>query len=227
MSTGQAHADAPIRSLSGVQILGSGRYVPERVVTNQDLQESLGFDPTGSSTAPASTSAGSPSPTRRPATSASPPPQRCLADADCDPAEVDLLVVGTMTPDMAFPSTGCLVQDRMKLRCPAFDLQAACAGFIYAMMTAAQFVAAGTSQRALAIGGDCNSRVINPGDQKSYPLFGDGAGAVLLGPGEPGAGVPRLPARLRRLGRRPAQPAGLRQPPARLRPRRSARACTT
>ena len=100
------------------------------------------------------------------------------------PRRVDLLVVGTMTPDMDFPSTACLVQDRLKLRCPAFDLQAACAGFVYAMMTAAQFVASGTSRRALVIGGDCNSRVINPEDQKSFPLFGDGAGAVLLGPGE-------------------------------------------
>src|SRR6185369_9408533 len=90
---------------------------------------------------------------------------------------------------MSFPSTACLVQDRLKLNCPAFDLQAACAGFMFALITAAQFVAAGTSRRALVIGGDCNSRVINPADQKSYPLFGDGAGAVLLGPGEPEQGL--------------------------------------
>ena len=90
---------------------------------------------------------------------------------------------------MCFPSTACLVQDRLELNCPAFDLQAACAGFVYALVTAAQFVAAGTSQRALVIGGDCNSRVINPGDQKSFPLFGDGAGAVLLGPGTPEQGM--------------------------------------
>ena len=83
---------------------------------------------------------------------------------------------------MCFPSTANLVQDRLKLNCPAFDVQAACAGFVFALVTAAQFVAAGTSKRALVIGGDCNSRVINPGDQKSFPLFGDGAGAVLLGP---------------------------------------------
>src|ERR1700712_3655764 len=90
---------------------------------------------------------------------------------------------------MCFPSTACLVQDRLKLNCPAFDLQAACAGFAYALVTAAQFVAAGTSKRALVIGGDCNSRVINPGDQKSFPLFGDGAGAVLLAPGSKEQGL--------------------------------------
>src|SRR5262249_18203170 len=107
----------------------------------------------------------------------------CLKAADCDPSDVALLVVGTFTPDMCFPSTANLVQDRLKLNCPAFDIQAACAGFTYALITAAQFVAAGTSQRALVIGGDCNSRVINPGDQKSFPRFGDGAGAALRAPG--------------------------------------------
>ena len=97
--------------------------------------------------------------------------------------------MATFTPDMAFPSTGNLIQDRLKLACPAFDVQAACAGFVFALVIAAQFVATGNSQCALVIGGDCNSRVINPGDQKSFPLFGDGAGAVLLGPGEKDQGL--------------------------------------
>lgn len=188
MTTGHP-VEPPIRALTGVQILGTGRYLPERVVTNRDLQESLGFDPewivnrTGIHErrfAP-----------EHQATSdlCAIAAERCLAASGCPAREVDLVVVGTMTPDMAFPSTACLVQDRLKLSCPAFDLQAACAGFMYALVTAAQFVAAGTSRRALVIGGDCNSRVINPGDQKSYPLFGDGAGAVLLGPGSPEQGL--------------------------------------
>ncbi len=86
-------------------------------------------------------------------------------------------------PTWHFPSTANLIQDRLKLTCPAFDVQAACAGFVFALVIAAQFVATGNSRCALVIGGDCNSRVINPSDQKSYPLFGDGAGAVLLAPG--------------------------------------------
>ncbi|WP_152050135.1 beta-ketoacyl-ACP synthase III [Tautonia marina] len=188
MSTGQSQTDAPIRSLRGVKILGSGRYVPERVVTNHDLCEMLGFDPEWIVNRTGIHERRFAPPHQATSDLGTAAAERCLADAGCDPGEVDLLVVGTMTPDMAFPSTGCLIQDRMKLRCPAFDLQAACAGFMYAMLTAAQFVAAGTSKRALAIGADCNSRVINPGDQKSYPLFGDGAGAVLLGPGEPEQG---------------------------------------
>jgi 3-oxoacyl-[acyl-carrier-protein] synthase-3 len=190
MSNGQiTHIDPPIRTLTGVQILGTGSYVPEPVVTNQDLLRSHGFDPewiinrTGIRErrfAPA-----------HQATSdlCAHAATRCLKAAGCDPSEVDLLIIGTMTPDMCFPSTACLVQDRLGLSCPAFDLQAACAGFVYALITAAQFVAAGTSTRALVIGGDCNSRVINPGDQKSYPLFGDGAGAVLLAPGSKDQGM--------------------------------------
>jgi 3-oxoacyl-[acyl-carrier-protein] synthase-3 len=190
MSNGQITlSDPPIRTLMGVQILGTGSYLPEPVVTNQDLRETLGFDPdwvinrTGIRErrfAPA-----------HQATSdlCAYAAARCMKAAECDPSEIDLVVVGTMTPDMCFPSTACLVQDRLKLSCPAFDLQAACAGFVYAMITAAQFVAAGTSTRALVIGGDCNSRVINPGDQKSYPLFGDGAGAVILGPGSKEQGM--------------------------------------
>ncbi len=189
MSTVAQHDEARTRTLMGVQILGSGRYLPETVVTNHDLLESHGFDPewivnrTGIHErrfAPA-----------HQATSdlCAIAATRCLKAAGCDPAEVDLLVVGTFTPDMCFPSTACLVQDRLALNCPAFDLQAACAGFVYALATAAQFVAAGTSRRALVVGGDCNSRVINPNDQKSFPLFGDGAGAVLLAPGSPEQGM--------------------------------------
>src|SRR6476660_7663 len=189
MSNGQTPADARTCSLMGVQILGTGSYLPDNVVTNHDLHGSLGFDPdwtinrTGihvrhfalahQATSDLCTHAAT----------------RCLKSAQCDPAEFDLLGLGTMTPDMAFPSTACLVQDRIHLSCPAFDLSAACAGFMYALVTAAQFVAAGTSRRALVIGGDCNSRVINPGDQKSFPLFGDGAGAVLLAPGRPDQGL--------------------------------------
>jgi 3-oxoacyl-[acyl-carrier-protein] synthase-3 len=102
---------------------------------------------------------------------------------------VDLLVVATFTPDMAFPSVGNLIQDQLGLNCPAFDLQAACAGFAFALVTAAQYVATGNSTRALVVGADCNSRVINPGDEKSFPLFGDGAGAVLLAPGSAEQGM--------------------------------------
>jgi 3-oxoacyl-[acyl-carrier-protein] synthase-3 len=189
MSNGPPYVDPPTRSLMGVQILGTGRYVPDRVVTNEDLRTSHGFDPDWIVNRTGIQQRRFALPHQATSDLCIPAAQGCLRAAECDPSEVDLLVIGTMTPDMAFPSTACLVQDRLRLNCPAFDLQAACAGFMYALVTAAQFVAAGTSRRALVIGGDCNSRVINPADQKSFPLFGDGAGAVLLAPGGPEQGM--------------------------------------
>ena len=105
---------------------------------------------------------------------------RCIQKAGIDPADIDMLVLATFTPDMAFPSSACLLQNRLGLHCGAFDVQAACAGFMYALAIGAQFVKSGNSQLCLVVGGDTNSRVINPADMKTYPLFGDGAGAVLL-----------------------------------------------
>src|SRR5205085_7772102 len=100
-----------------------------------------------------------------------------------------LLVLATFTPDMSFPSTACLVQDRLKLTCAAIEIEAACAGFLYALITGAAYIVSGASDTALIIGGDCNSRVLNPNDIKTYPLFGDGAGAVLLTRGRPDQGL--------------------------------------
>jgi 3-oxoacyl-[acyl-carrier-protein] synthase-3 len=172
-----------------VQILGTGSYLPERVVTNEDLRDQYGFDPEWIVNRTGIHERRFAAPHQATSDLCVHAAVRCLKAAECDPSEVDLVVVGTMTPDMSFPSTACLVQDRLKLNCPAFDLQAACAGFSYALITASQFVAAGTSKRALVIGGDCNSRVINPRDPKSFPLFGDGAGAALVGPGSPEQGM--------------------------------------
>jgi 3-oxoacyl-[acyl-carrier-protein] synthase-3 len=173
----------------GVRILGTGSYTPERVVTNEDLRELYGFDPEWIVARTGIHERRFAAPHQATSDLCIQAAQRCLRAADCPPGDVDLVVVATMTPDMAFPSTGCIVQDRMKLNAPAFDLQAACAGFSYALIVGSQFVAAGTCKRVLVVGGDCNSRVTNPGDPKSFPLFGDGAGAVLLGPGEPDQGM--------------------------------------
>jgi len=189
MSNGQVHIAPRTRTLTGVQVLGSGSYVPDNVVSNLDLQDSLGFDPEWIVNRTGIHERRFALPHQATSDLCTQAAIRCLNAADCDPADVDLLVLATFTPDMAFPSTANLVQDRLKLNCPAFDIQAACAGFVFALVVGSQFVATGNSQRALIIGGDCNSRVINPGDEKSYPLFGDGAGAVLLGPGSAQQGL--------------------------------------
>src|SRR5262249_28323888 len=115
--------------------------------------------------------------------------RRCLERAGGRSADIDLVILATFTPGMSFPSTWCLVQDRLQLNCPAIELEAACAGFMYALITGAAYVVSGASDLALIIGGDCNSRILNPTDLKTYPLFGDGAGAVLLTRGRPDQGL--------------------------------------
>jgi 3-oxoacyl-[acyl-carrier-protein] synthase-3 len=173
----------------GLQILGTGSYVPDAVITNDHLHNRFGCDAewivkqTGiherrhaldhQATSDLCMEAG----------------RRCLEKADVPAGKVDLLLVATVTPDMSFPSVACLVQEQLKLTCAAVDLQAACAGFVYALVTGAAYVTAGASDCCLVIGGDCMSRVINPQDVKTYPLLGDGAGAVVIARGRPDQGI--------------------------------------
>ncbi|QDT42038.1 3-oxoacyl-[acyl-carrier-protein] synthase 3 [Gimesia alba] len=176
-------------SLLGVQIVSSGSYVPDNVVTNQDLQERFGFDPEW-----IEQRTGILERRHAPADMATSDlcyeaAQKAIRAARVNPEDIDLLIVGTFTPDFQCPSVACLVQDRLGLDAPAIDLQAACAGFMYALVTAAQYVATGNSKLALVIGGDCNSRIVNPEDRRVAPLFGDGAGAVLLAKGDPHQGL--------------------------------------
>src|SRR5262249_14761115 len=149
------------------QVLATGSYVPEIVVTNDDLHARLGFDPgwivqrTGIRE-------------RRHA-----PPEmatsdlsvlaarQCIERAGVNPSHIDLVLVGTLRPDMPFPSTAALVQDRLGLRAAAVDLQAACAGFMYTLVLGAGAVISGASKLALVIGADCNSRILNPKDQRT------------------------------------------------------------
>ena len=176
-------------SLLGVQIVATGSYVPDRVVTNTELEQEYGFDPgwieqrTGIR---ARRHVGEGQSTSHLCVEAA---RRAIRSARIDPQEIDLVIVGTFTPDFNCPSTACLVQDELGLDAPAVDMQAACSGFMYALVTAAQYVATGNSKMALVIGGDTNSRIVNPKDQRIGPLFGDGAGAVLLTRGEPHQGL--------------------------------------
>jgi 3-oxoacyl-[acyl-carrier-protein] synthase-3 len=170
---------SPIRRLTGVQIIGTGSYVPEKVVTNEDLAR-LGCDAdwiiqrTGIRErrhAPPEVS------TSDMAVIAA---EQCIEAAQVDRGRIDLLVLGTLSPDYLLPATASAVQNRLGLNCAAMDVSAACAGFLYAMVTGMQYVATGCSEVALVIGADTNSRVMNPEDKKTYPLFGDGAGAVVI-----------------------------------------------
>jgi 3-oxoacyl-[acyl-carrier-protein] synthase-3 len=166
----------------GIQIVGVGSCVPENRVKNEDLA-SLGCDadwimqrtgilerrhaPADQATSDLAVEAA----------------RRCIERSGVDPADIDLVLLGTYTPDLLLPATASLVQDQLGLSALAFDIQAACSSFVFALLTGAQFIASGSSQLALVIGADCNSRVVNPDDVRTYPLFGDGAGAVLVSAG--------------------------------------------
>ena len=171
-------------SLMGVQVVGSGSYVPEHVVTNLDMQRQCpDCDPEWIEQRTGILERRFVSPGEATSDLCVQAAQRALANAGVFTRDVDLLIVGTFTPDFQCPSTACLVQDRMGMDVPAFDVSAACAGFMYAITTAAQYVATGNSKLALVIGADCNSRIVNQQDRSIAPLFGDGAGAVVLAPG--------------------------------------------
>jgi 3-oxoacyl-[acyl-carrier-protein] synthase-3 len=179
---------ARTRRLTGFQIAATGSYVPDGIVSNDDLHARHGFDPqwiierTGIRQrrhAPVGTAT---SDLCREAC------QRCLKAAGVSKDGVDLLIVATHTPDLAMPGTACLVQQQLGLLCGAFDVQAACAGFMYALAIGAQFVRSGNATCCLVAGADVSSRIVDPMDQGTYPLFGDGAGAVLLAPGGPEQG---------------------------------------
>src|SRR5690606_2579510 len=106
---------------------------------------------------------------------------RALEAAGTDPSEIELIVLGTTTPDLVFPSTACLVQARLGIAgCPAFDVNAACSGFIFALSVAEKFIASGAVKTALVIGAETLTRMVDWSERTTCVLFGDGAGAVVL-----------------------------------------------
>jgi 3-oxoacyl-[acyl-carrier-protein] synthase-3 len=163
------------------RIAGTGKYLPERVLTNFDLEKMVETSDewirsrTGierrhiasdeQATSDLATEAG----------------RAAIEAAGITPEDIDLVVVGTTTPDLVFPNVGCLVQERLGIPpAPAFSLEAACSGFVYALTVADQFVRSGQAKRALVIGAETMSRIIDWTDRETCVLFGDGAGAVVL-----------------------------------------------
>jgi 3-oxoacyl-[acyl-carrier-protein] synthase-3 len=173
----------------GVRVLGTGSYVPDSVVSNDHLYQRFGFDSDWIVKRTGILERRHALPHQATSDLCHEASVRCLDNARVNPRDIDLVVLATFTPDMSFPSTACLLQERLKLSCAAIEVEAACAGFLYALITGAAYVVSGMSDLALVVGGDCNSRILNPTDIKTYPLFGDGAGAVLLGRGAPEQGL--------------------------------------
>jgi len=174
--------------LMGVQILGVGSYAPDNVIRNEDLAV-LGYDADWIVQRSGILERRHAPPAMATSDMAVEAARRAFQHAEVDPQEIDLVLLGTFTPDLLLPSTACLVQEKLALRAPAMDLHAACASFVYALVTGMQFVATGCSRKALVIGADCNSRVVDPSDKKTYPLFGDAAGAVILSAGSEDQGL--------------------------------------
>ncbi|MCG9969771.1 ketoacyl-ACP synthase III [Pelotomaculum terephthalicicum JT] len=179
------------REVVNAGILGIGTYVPERILTNTELEKMVDTSDEwirSRSGISERRIAGSEQATSDLASNAA---RRALSDAGTAPEEIDLVICATDTADMIFPATACLVQDRIgiKKKAGAFDLAAGCTGFVYALAVGSQFIAAGTCRRVLVIGAETMSRVINWEDRSTCVLFGDGAGAVVLGPVPAGQGI--------------------------------------
>jgi 3-oxoacyl-[acyl-carrier-protein] synthase-3 len=167
--------------VSFARIIGTGGYLPSNVVTNHDLEklvdtsdqwirERTGIEQRhvaveGETTVDLAEQAS----------------RKAIEAAGIDASEIDLIIFATSTPDKIFPSSACILQARLDIHgCPAFDIQAVCTGFIYALSVAEKFIQTGSARTALVVGAEVFSRILNWEDRDTCVLFGDGAGAVIL-----------------------------------------------
>ncbi|MCK5235434.1 MAG: 3-oxoacyl-ACP synthase, partial [Deltaproteobacteria bacterium] len=163
------------------KISGTGSFLPEKVLTNYDLSAMVEtndewiFTRTGIKERHVASGEKASDIAARAAGEA-------IKDSGLSAKDIDLVVTGTVTPDMVFPSTSCFIQLDLGLRpgIPAFDLSAACSGFLYALDTAERFIRTGGAKHALVVGVDIFSRIVDWTDRSTCVLFGDGAGAVVL-----------------------------------------------
>ncbi|MDO9106621.1 MAG: beta-ketoacyl-ACP synthase III [Methylovulum sp.] len=163
------------------RVIGTGGYLPEEIRTNEqisrtvDTSDSWIFERTGIKSrriaAPHETSS----------SMAEIAARQALAAGACDPEDIDIIIVATGTPDRVYPSTACLLQQRLGIKnCVAFDVQAACSGSIFALSIADQYIKSGAAKKVLVVGSELCSRIVDWTDRSTCILFGDGAGALLL-----------------------------------------------
>lgn len=179
----------PIEPVSA-GIAGIGTYVPEQVLTNADLEKMVDTSDEWIRTRSGIRERRITAPEEATSDMSVIAAERALLDAGVSPEEVDLIIVATNTPDMLFPATACLVQDRLKAKhAAAFDLAAGCTGTIYAMVAGSQFINIGAYKTVLVIGAETLSKVLNWEDRNTCVLFGDAAGALVLRPARKGYGL--------------------------------------
>jgi 3-oxoacyl-[acyl-carrier-protein] synthase-3 len=163
------------------RITGTGGYLPENVMTNHDLEKIVDTtdqwirERTGIEQRHIAAEG------QTMVDLAEVAARRAIESAGIDTQEIDLIIIATSTPDKIFPSSACILQARLDIHgCPAFDIQAVCTGFIYALTVAEKFIKSGSSKTALVIGAEVFSHILNWKDRTTCVLFGDGAGAVIL-----------------------------------------------
>lgn len=167
------------------RIIGTGSYLPEKVLTNDDLARTVDTSDEWIRTRTGIRSRHVAAEGQLASDLALPAAQRALQSAGVDAADIDLIIVATTTPDIIFPSTACILQSKLGVAgCPAFDVQAVCSGFVYALTIADLFIRSGQAKHALVVGTEVYSRILDWSDRGTCILFGDGAGAVIVAASE-------------------------------------------
>jgi 3-oxoacyl-[acyl-carrier-protein] synthase III len=172
-----------------VGILATGRYLPEKVLTNADLEKMVDTSDEWIVTRTGISERRIAREDEASSDMALAAARQALEKAKVAPEDLDLIIIATVTPDMFFPSTACIVQEKLGARkAAAFDLSAACSGFLYGASVAAQFIQNGMYRYALVVGVESLSKITDWTDRNTCVLFGDGAGAAVIGPVEDGMG---------------------------------------
>ncbi len=167
------------------RITGTGSYLPEKILTNRDLEGMVDTSDEWIRTRTGITQRHIAGEDQVASDLALHACQNAMQAAGVGNKDIDLIIVATTTPDMVFPSTACILQNKLGIEnCPAFDVQAVCSGFVYALATADMFVSSGKCRNALVVGTEIYSKIIDWNDRTTCVLFGDGAGAVVLSQSE-------------------------------------------
>ena len=171
-------------------ILGIGRYIPETIITNQDLEKRMDTSDEWIRTRTGIEARRIASDEINTSDMAFEAANKALENAKISAEELDLILVATVTPDQSFPSVACMIQDKLgATKAAAMDVSAACAGFMYGMITASQFIQTGVYKHVLVVGVEKLSKITDWEDRNTAVLFGDGAGAAVMGQVSDGRGI--------------------------------------
>ncbi|NNC78448.1 MAG: ketoacyl-ACP synthase III [Woeseiaceae bacterium] len=163
------------------RIAGTGRYLPEKILTNADLEKMVDTTDEWIRTRTGVERRHCCAPDQTTSDMCVEAAKQAMESAGIGPTDIDMVIIGTTTPDLIFPNAATLVQHRLGIpACPAIGLEAACTGFIYALSTADKFIKCGEANRVLVIGAECITKLVDWSDRNTCVLFGDGAGAVIL-----------------------------------------------